>query len=168
MSFTPTRASLSGNVLDPCGSRIDAIYKQLTFDDCQVTTNDKYASNADYHFDITDRQLWIGLVRSVHPHWIVTSPPYKLAAEVVPMLFQSTAIGIAIKTRITFLEPCLNRRGFLQANPPHIIIFMPRISYTNPHGNGHRDMVSLVWLVWQRDHRQSSWVNRRGTQVCFT
>lgn len=67
------------------------------------------------------------------PDWVVTSPPYKGALEFVKVALAVAKLGVALKLPLSFLEPCADRGGWLQVNPPNVCIFLRRAKYTHAH-----------------------------------
>jgi hypothetical protein len=50
--------------------------------------------------------------------------------------------------RLSFLEPTRERGPWLAANPPDLVIVLPRISFT---GDGKTDSVTCAWMIWDKD-----------------
>jgi hypothetical protein len=93
--------------------------------------------------------------------WVVTNPPFKEAANILSLAFDTALTGVAFLLRLTFLEPTNGRGEWLaahQAQLSHLLIFgSPRPSFTD---NGRTDNVTTAWMVWQKKHTG-------GTQVEF-
>jgi hypothetical protein len=142
------RLAMSGTVLDCCGSNQDAIKCVLAQHGCTVYTNDlKDNACADHHVDATDPLQFAELARVVGPDWIVTSPPYSHAVPIVKHALQAAAHGVALKVRLSFLEPCRDRVGLLQQHPPTAVMYLPRINYRRVI----RDRMSEAWLIWVKN-----------------
>jgi hypothetical protein len=110
-----------------------------------VWTNDVDESlAADFHFDVTLRERWekIGMA-----DWVVSNPPFNVAADIIPLAYEFAREGIAMLLRLSFLEPVENRGAWLNQHPPTDLIVLPRISFT---GNGKTDSVTCAWMVWER------------------
>lgn len=115
----------------------------------QVMTNDiQQFYPADHHFDATDPLSWHTLKsKGVAMDFVVTNPPYTRAAEIVPLAYEHCTIGMAMLLRLSWLEPCANRRDWLRKYPPTELIVLPRISFT---GNGKTDSVTCAWMIWNK------------------
>lgn len=79
--------------------------------------------------------------------WVVTNPPFNLAAEIVPLAYQAASEGMAMLLRLSYLEPVKNRGEWLNKHPPTTLIVLPRISFT---GNGKTDSVTCAWMIWDK------------------
>ncbi|CAB1103497.1 unnamed protein product [Ectocarpus sp. CCAP 1310/34] len=77
------------------------------------------------------------------PDWVVTSPPYKGALAFVKAALTVAKKGVALKLPLSFLEPCADRAGWLQANPPALCMMMSRARYQPAH-----ERVGEFWGVW--------------------
>jgi hypothetical protein len=108
-----------------------------------VFTNDIDTKRiADYHRDVATEEGWNGISPI---DWVITNPPFNRAKEILPLALANCNIGIAMLLRLSYLEPCLNRIQWLQANPPKRVIVLPRISFT---GDGRTDSVTACWVIW--------------------
>ncbi|CAN0435503.1 unnamed protein product, partial [Pylaiella littoralis] len=106
---------ITGCVLDMCGGPGDAVATRLE-GTCEVLTNDvSLASFPDDFLNATD-----GKQRD----WVLTSPLYKHALVLVKAAMSVAKKGVALKLPLTFLEPCADRGGWLQANPPAMCVFL--------------------------------------------
>jgi hypothetical protein len=81
---------------------------------------------------------------------VITNPPFSHAIEIVKLAVQS-AKSVAMLLRLSFLEPTLERGPWLVANPPDLVIVLPRISFT---GDGKTDSVTCAWMIWDKDIKQ--------------
>lgn len=90
------------------------------------------------------------------PHYeaVITNPPYTAAAAALGHFLPRCRIYAAL-LRLTFLEPCNDRGAALAAYPPHLVMVLPRFSFTR---DGKSDSVPTAWFVW--DHRQGA--RRKG------
>ncbi|CAB1112018.1 unnamed protein product [Ectocarpus sp. CCAP 1310/34] len=132
--------NVSGRVLDMCGGPDDAVARRLR-DTCEVVTNDVSSSldaskstfAADFLADGFEQQ----------PEWVVTSPPYKGAVKFGKAALSVAKHGVTLKLPLSFLEPCVDRADWLEANPPTVCVFLRRASYTPEH-----IMMGEFWGVW--------------------
>ncbi|CAM9866382.1 unnamed protein product, partial [Pylaiella littoralis] len=105
---------ITGCVRDMCGGPGDAVATRLE-GMCEILTNDvrsSLASFPDYFLNATDRK---------QPDWVLTSPPCKNALVFAKVAMSVVKKGVALKLPLTFLEPCADRGGWLQANPPAMV-----------------------------------------------
>jgi hypothetical protein len=139
--------TISGKVFECCAGN-NAMAQVLERDKfTQVLTNDvDPAMPSHVHRDATEHATWSWL--PIKPDWVVTNPPFNKAIEIVRHAFEHAQVGIAMMLRLSFLEPVESRGEWLNQNPPHRIIVLPRISFT---GNGKTDNVTVAWMVWYAD-----------------
>ena len=144
--------SLKGmTVADICGGKHDLIYETLSkLKDTKCITNDLNPKvHSDYHLDVTDDLFidkWSELSNRIAVQWIVTSPPYGAnAIKCVKTALKLATYGIAMKLRLTFLEPCLERERFLKDHPISLLIPMRR------DGIKGRDSVCEAWFIWYKN-----------------
>lgn len=106
--------------------------------------------NCSFCGDATRQDFWEGM-RDLMPEeridWVVTNPPFNVAAQIVPLAYEFADKGIAMLLRLSFLEPVEDRGAWLNENPPTKLIVLPRISFT---GNGKTDSVTCAWMVWEK------------------
>eukprot|EP00903_Cladosiphon_okamuranus_P014022 g13039.t1 len=76
---------VTGGVLDACGSTIDAVSSVLKSHDLHVTTNDfNRGLAADTHLDAgSERFVEAYGEGAMQPDWVVTSPPYSKAFDIL-------------------------------------------------------------------------------------
>lgn len=147
------RVPITGRVLEPCVGRGD-IARVIKGDDLRghrvwVYTNDLDRHHvADEHEDARDRGWWSRVRDRLEPEWVVTNPPFSVAHEILPLAFATATKGVAMLLRITYLEPCEGRAGWLAAHPPDKLIVLPRISFT---GDGSTDLATCAWFVWSQE-----------------
>lgn len=96
---------------------------------------------ATYHFDAS--KLWP--VNGVP--WVITNPPFSLAAEILVHSLARATEGVAMLLRLSFLEPTRKRAEQLVYDPPTHMLVLPRLSFT---GDGKADSVTCAWMVWDR------------------
>lgn len=141
------RVELRGFVLECC-SGDGAIANALKTSKPKahlVTTNDLDQKwDADFHGDATDPAWW----EDQNCNWVVTNPPFTVAEKIVPLAVKHAFNGVAMLLRLSYLEPCGGRYGFLAERPPSTLIVLPRISFT---GDGKTDSVTCAWMVWERN-----------------
>lgn len=153
--YTPTAAvhqllanlefPLAGTCLEGCSGE-GAIASVLKVAGLEVITNDIDPNQpADYHLDVTQPESWQQLPQA---DWIITNPPYNKAPLIIPLAYEKARKGIIMLLRISWLEPCDNRVGWLADHLPNKIISIPRISFT---GDRKTDTTSTPWYVWLKD-----------------
>ena len=152
----------SGVVADICGGQLDAIHQHFsrrlpgspTLEDMVATncvTNDlNHLVKSHYHMDASSSNFanaWKETVAAEHGlvDWVITSPPYgSNAAKCVASALRLARRGVAMKLRITFLEPCADRAQLLRDYPVDLLVSMKR--------DGSRgkstDTVCEGWFVW--------------------
>jgi hypothetical protein len=149
--FTPTSAVHAlmeridlrdRSVLEPCAGD-GAVVRPISEVCGLVRTNDLNPSmKADTCADATDPAWW----RNQPPvDWVISNPPFSVAADIVPLAHQKAVCGVAMLLRLSYLEPCENRAAWLAKHPPTGLIVLPRISFT---GDGKTDNVTCAWMVW--------------------
>lgn len=117
----------------------------------EVWTNDidtKLADILDYNMDATKPEIF----ELVNPDWVVTNPPYNkgLMPDIVKNALQFAYQGVAMLLRLSFLEPTIERDGWLVENPPDLLIVTPRFSFKR---NGKTDSVTTAWFIWYNQPR---------------
>lgn len=133
---------------EPCVGRGDLITKRSGAPDW---TNDVDAAReATFHRNAASVGEWDSFP---DVEWIVTNPPFCVAHHVLRhalafMRRRPSGIGVAMLLRLSFLEPCEDRRGLLEMDPPNRLIVLPRISFT---GDGHTDNLTCAWMVWSSE-----------------
>jgi len=142
----------SGTILEPCVGKGNIIRPLFDYMEshCEgvpygIITNDiddRMEANHHYHCNY--------LLKSdeVIPKvdWIISNPPYTLAHEFVPLAYQKVRKGLVLLLRLTYLEPCKNRRDWLSENPPNQILITRRIKFV---GNS-TDNVTTAWFCWYK------------------
>ena len=154
------RLDASGNknpviVADICGGYADVIYRDMSVLEnvSKCYTNDLCVSvSSDSHLDATKESFvdeWRAANNGVQMvDWVITSPPYGANAVLCAVNAMKLArIGVALKLRLTFIEPCISRRQFLAEFPISLIIPMRRIKDA---GKG-RDSVCEAWFIWYKN-----------------
>lgn len=137
---------IQGNVFECCSGEHHITNVLRTLPKTNVYTNDINPNcEADYHVDLTQGKSWDQV--GERPNWIVTNPPFKYAVPIVKGAYKHTTDGIAMFLRLSFLEPCENRKEFLKKHPPTNIIVLPRMSFT---GNRSSDTVTCAWMIWDK------------------
>lgn len=148
-----TRVSISGSILECCDGA-GAISSVLAAEEgiSRIITNDLYPTREgkDFYLDATAPASWRSFPAV---EWVVTNPPFALAPRIIPHALNHASVGIAMLLRLTYLEPCENRAGWLERNPPSNLIVLPRISFTM---DGSTDNVTAAWMVWLRAKPASS------------
>lgn len=145
-----SRVDIRGYILEPCIGD-GAIASVIDGGDRWIYGNDiAPQTNCSFCGDASTRELW-ETVRNTMPDeridWVVTNPPFNVAAKIVPLAFEFAEFGIAMLLRLSYLEPVEDRGAWLKENPPTKLIVLPRISFTN---DGKTDSVTCAWMVWEK------------------
>ena len=98
--------------------------------------------------------------------WLVSNPPFNAGAEFVATALGLAGEGVAMLTRMQFLESDERYRALYRQRPPALIAqFVERV----PMGKGRVDpklssATAYCWLVWASERRspQGAEVNRRA------
>lgn len=135
--------AISGEILECCAGQGDMakILERVGKVYCNDIDTETMSPN---HWDATRPSAW----EERRPwDWVVTNPPFSVAAEIVPLAFKYAQTGIAMLLRLSYLEPVENRGSWLHDNPPNTLIVLPRISFT---GDGKTDSVTCAWMIWRK------------------
>lgn len=97
---------------------------------------------------------------TTRPDWIVTSPPYSDAFNILVQAVRVARKGVAFKLRLTFLEPTKTRGEWLKQNPPSAVVMLPRAVY-----RGRTCASTEAWFVWDCEEAAGS---RRGQAFFFS
>lgn len=142
-----------GVCFEPCAGdgAISHVLEQYVCPEGEVWTNDfdpKLKDMHDYHMDAVSPEVF----ELVNPDWVITNPPYKsdILPEIVKNGLQFAYQGMAMLLRLSFLEPTIERDGWLCENPPDLLIVTPRFSFKR---NGKTDSVTTAWFVWYNQPR---------------
>ena len=140
---------MAGIIGEPCSGAEDMADELRRHN--QIWTNDIDRSHqADSYHDLTDPASWAKLPEC---DWIVTNPPFNIAAAIVPAAYEKARLGIAMFLRLSYLEPCQNRAQWLADHPLTKLIVLPRISF---NGSGKTDSCTTAWMIWdKRDDAQT-------------
>lgn len=118
--------------------------------DLRWATNDLDPRHeADTHLDAGSDQFW-GLpgIAASRPDWVISNPPFSDAVRIIPRAYEAAKVGIAMLLRVTWLEPCEDRKVWLASHPPTWELVMERYSYRQ---NGSQDSATAAWFVWVKD-----------------
>jgi hypothetical protein len=90
--------------------------------------------------------------------WIITNPPFRLAAEFIEQSFRPAQCGVAMLVRIAFLEGIDRYKTLFSTDPPSAILqFTERVAMVR--GRVDEDASSATaycWLVWVKNPRRRS------------
>ena len=129
-----------------------------------VTNALNHLVKSHYHMDASSSDFvktWGETVEAEHSlvDWVITSPPYGAnAAKCVASALKLARRGVAMKLRITFLEPCADRAQLLRDNPIDLLVSMKRYCSRGKLN----DTVCEGWFVWYRTDAPTS---ARGIRV---
>lgn len=138
---------LRGRVLECCSGKGDISNALAERNSVTVIENDiDVRCASDFHLDATDPLTWQRINEHAGPFdWVVSNPPFSLAAKIVPRAQAYAVRGMAMLLRLSYLEPCMDRVEWLQRHDEQSrVIVLPRISFT---GDGKTDSVTAAWLV---------------------
>ncbi len=163
--YTATKLteSLIQNVLLDCADFTDSIYEPCVgkhsitdalhangFMNLRTNDIDTSLTNVDTRNDasIYDESLYKQF------DWVITNPPYTQpqCQQILENSMKYARKGICMLLRLTYDEPCANRRAFLRNNHmSHQLIFNPRPKFrTDTKGS---DSATSCWFVWMhRDY----------------
>ena len=147
-----TIVDINGSVLEPCcgeGHLVAPLEDWLNIK--QVTAIDIDRSKGENTIlgvsrDATNSAFWDFF--GGHD-WVITNPPFNQAEKILPLAFKHSNIGVAFLLRLSYLEPCKNRRQWLidQADRMRYLIPVnPRPKFRTDTKN--TDSVTCAWFVW--------------------
>lgn len=139
--------NISGSILEPCcgdGAIASPLREYLEQMGCEYTleTNDIEKDKGDYCKPVIEL-----LKEEKEWDWIISNPPFNQAHEILPKCFEKSRKGMIMLLRISYLEPCKNRRDWLRENKPCLLLFTKRVSFT---GKGS-DSATTAWIGWSKD-----------------
>jgi hypothetical protein len=101
--------------------------------------------------DATLGQTWRDLVETFgRPEWVITNPPFADEFEILQHAISVATVGVAMISRLSFVEPTRARGRWLTEHPHDQRIVLERWSYT---GNGRTDASTTEWLIYVKDWR---------------
>lgn len=135
------RLPIIHRIAEPCVGTGDLVAGRT---DVEWTNDVDEQRAATYHLNAASPAAW-----NVFPRvpWIVTNPPFDLAALILACALDHAIDGVAFFLRLSFLEPTEQRAHLLSRRPPTRQIVLPRISFT---GDGKTDNVTCAWFVWSK------------------
>jgi tRNA1(Val) A37 N6-methylase TrmN6 len=140
---------LKGVVLEPCaGQGAISNFLRQKYPEITIETNDLDPTlKMNLNYDCRD------LLKLPQQYdWIITNPPFNQAHEIIPLAYERATKGIIMLLRLTYLEPCANRKQWLKEHPPNILVVNKRVSFT---GNGKSDSCTTAWFVWLKDSNKT-------------
>ena len=89
-------------------------------------------------------------------NWIVTNPPYNTptgtATDFVRKAIEYRSEGnvqnIAMLLRLSWMEPCDERKDIWSQTPPSDVLVLPRVHYV---GAGNSNSQTSAWFIWRRN-----------------
>ena len=102
--------------------------------------------------DTTLGQTWREAVELFggRPEWVITNPPFADEYTILQHAISVATVGVAMISRLSFVEPTRQRGRWLQEHPHDQRIVLERWSYT---GNGRTDASTTEWLIYVKDWR---------------
>lgn len=144
---------IRGYILEPCVGD-GAIARVVDGGDRVVYGSDVDPQmNCSFCGDATREDFWASVKDVMFEDridWVVTNPPFNVAAQIIPLAYKHADKGIAMLLRLSYLEPTEDRGRWLNEHPPSALIILPRISFT---GDGKTDSVTCAWVVWEKGRR---------------
>lgn len=119
-----------------------------------------------YGFGKTHDFLMLGLAPFACPAWVITNPPFRLAAEFIQRGLELAGVGVAVLVRTSFIEGVERYLTLFSKNPPALVApFSERV----PMFKGRVDAkgstaTSYCWLVWQ--HNTKNFTRVRWIPPC--
>lgn len=135
------RLPVIARVAEPCVGTGDLIAGRT---DVEWTNDVDERRAATYHLNAASPAAWNTFPRVP---WIVTNPPFDVAALILACALDHAIDGVAMFLRLSFLEPTEGRAHLLSRRPPTRQLVLPRISFT---GDGKTDNVTCAWFVWSK------------------
>lgn len=153
------RYPLVGSVLEPCagpGYMADVVAHHPGISG--VVTNDINALHRTQLVSDATRQdaaCWQTPV-----DWVITNPPFNVAAQILPHALTCANAGVAFLLRLSYLEPASNRADWLTAHRDwqvyQGVIGGPRPNFRKGERNPKNgkfygtDSVTVAWFVWKK------------------
>ena len=91
-------------------------------------------------------------------NWVITNPPFTKAAEFIERALVTTNVGVAMLTRLAFLEGKGRYESLYSKTPPtKVAVFTERV----PFQKGKLDKnassaMATCWLVWEHEHQSNT------------
>ncbi|MGR3277108.1 hypothetical protein ACSYAD_18560 [Acaryochloris marina NIES-2412] len=98
--------------------------------------------------DATDPQYW---EEAPKVDWVVTNPPFSVAEKIIPLAYEHADKGIAFLLRLSYLEPCNDRKLWLKDHADQmkqVIVVSPRIRFRSDTKGS--DSVTCAWFIWDK------------------
>lgn len=138
------RPQYTGWILEPCcgeGAISDTLanygHRYLT------TTDLTYGTQ----YDAANKEYWD--LQPKHD-WVISNPPYRLASPIIRHALGHSLIGVTMLLRLSYLEPCKDRRDILDAGISHVTIVNPRPKFrTDTSGS---DSATVAFITWTHGH----------------
>lgn len=138
----------AGILLEPCvgmGGIVDCFPDENWFT-CDIDSEVQPNRVAD----MTHWSNWIAIDYWTRHDCVITNPPFNCALGILKNAHRACT-RVAMLLRLSFLEPTRERGPWLAANPPDLVIVLPRISFT---GDGKTDSVTCAWMIWDKTIEQ--------------
>ena len=101
--------------------------------------------------DAREAQVWRDLAATFgRPDWIITNPPFADEYAILQHAISVATVGVAMISRLSFVEPTRQRGLWLQEHPHDQRIVLSGGLYT---GNGRTDASTTEWLIYVKDWR---------------
>lgn len=146
--------AIKGTWVEPCVGSGDIADVVRRYTPAGVTGDIDRAHAADVHGDAADPRTWDTFeeITGAPPTWCITNPPFNQASRILPLAMERCTKGLIALLRLSYLEPCNNRRQWMEQHQDRMsILFLPkRVSFT---GDGQTDSVATAWFLWGKHQR---------------
>lgn len=146
------------SVFEPCAgdgrllTELSAIAKQKQIT-LETSSADLLPTGAHLDFtglDAASCEDWAGLPQRYDI--VLSNPPFFVAPLVVALSLQHSKRFVAMLLRLTFLEPCKNRRAILRRYSDNLILVAP----VSPRPKFRADCkgtdnTTVAWFVWDKE-----------------
>lgn len=144
-------------IFDPCCGQIRPTLEAFGGTNCILENDIDESVDCPQHFDASDYSEWDVFLwpdKIYIADWIVTNPPYSqpLLDKIVGNSLKYASEGVAMLLRLSYLEPCPNRRQILQGGLWHskqllaVYPVNPRPRF-DPSKKG-TDSSTVAWFIW--------------------
>lgn len=107
----------------------------------------------NYGFGALQDFLWPGVEDGISSDWLITNPPFNLAAQFALKAISIAQVGVAMFVRTSFLEGIGRWRDLFTPHPPALIAqFTERVTLLKGRiwqpGASQQTATAYCWIVW--------------------
>lgn len=147
-----SRPMFHGELLEPCVGAGDISNALVDAGHNRVTCTDIVDGEI---YDATKKSYWDSL--EYRPDWVITNPPFNLASPIIRHSLGTAKRGVIMLLRLSYMEPCKDRRDILDSGLTHITIVNPRPKFrADTKGS---DSSTVAFFVWQKGTAYGAPVN---------